>query len=279
MTHTAAARVRISGWDRMAILGLGAAGGVLSFDALQQMAAAIHVRDALVWLFPLVIDGFIAYSVRALVVLRDAHFAARLYVWALFSAATATSIWANGLHAVRLNQQNPGGDGLRLGDITVGVLSTIAPLALAGAVHLYILIARRSGTPRTEASAATRTEGGPDGSRVDQSSVVRPTTGTADLLDVPTTPEGPIASTTTPFPREDGGAPPDRDETGPGTETAPDEALLVAQSAVQEAGRVSRRLVRSALQAHQIKISNERLGIVLQTLRNEASITKSQSRS
>lgn len=140
------ARVRIAWWDRAAITGLGAAGAALSFDALQQMAAAIHVRQELVWLFPLVIDGFIAYGVRALVVLRDTSFAARLYVWTLFAAATATSIWANGLHAVRLNQQTPGQAGLHLGDLTVGVLSTAAPLALAGAVHLYILIARRAAT-------------------------------------------------------------------------------------------------------------------------------------
>lgn len=143
------ARVRIAWWDRAAITGLGAAGAALSFDALQQMAAAIHVRQELVWLFPLVIDGFIAYGVRALVVLRDTSFAARLYVWTLFAAATATSIWANGLHAVRLNQQTPGQTGLHLGDLTVGVLSTAAPLALAGAVHLYILIARRAATTPT----------------------------------------------------------------------------------------------------------------------------------
>lgn len=93
------------------------------------------------------IDGFIAYGVRALLVLRTASFAARLYVWTLFGTATAASIWANALHAVRLNQQHPEGGGLRLGDVTVGALSTIAPLALAGAVHLYILIARRVAEP------------------------------------------------------------------------------------------------------------------------------------
>lgn len=91
----------------------------------------------------LVIDGFIAYGVRALLVLRTAPLAARCYVWLLFATATAASIWANALHAVRLNEQRPERTGLRLGDITVGVLSTLAPLALAGAVHLYILIARR----------------------------------------------------------------------------------------------------------------------------------------
>ncbi|MEW1551610.1 DUF2637 domain-containing protein [Streptomyces tsukubensis] len=131
-------------WDKAAVVTLGTAACALSYDALQQMAASIHIRGALTYLFPLIIDGFIAYGVRGLLVLRTAPFTARLYTWALFGTASAVSIWANALHAVRLNQQGPPGTGLRLGDLTVGVLSTVAPLALAGAVHLYILIARRA---------------------------------------------------------------------------------------------------------------------------------------
>ncbi|GAB7105299.1 hypothetical protein JCM4814A_36130 [Streptomyces phaeofaciens JCM 4814] len=140
---TAPKTAHISGWDRAVVIALGGAGCALSYDALQQMAVAIHIRGFLTYLFPLVIDGFIAYGVRALLVLRDAPLRARLYVWTLFGTATAASIWANALHAVRLNEQTVAGTGLRLGDTVVAVLSTIAPLALAGAVHLYILIARR----------------------------------------------------------------------------------------------------------------------------------------
>ncbi|UKY49882.1 DUF2637 domain-containing protein [Streptomyces inhibens] len=147
MKHIAPLPARITGWDRAAIVALGGAGCALSYDALQQMAVAIHIRGFLTYVFPLVIDGFIAYGVRALLVLRSASLAARCYVWMLFGTATAASIWANSLHAVRLNQQQPQGSGLRLGDVTVGILSTLAPLALAGAVHLYILIARRVTKP------------------------------------------------------------------------------------------------------------------------------------
>ncbi|MFF4835178.1 DUF2637 domain-containing protein [Streptomyces sp. NPDC001315] len=132
----------VTGWDRAVVIALGGAGCALSYDALQQMAVAIHVRGLLTYLFPLVIDGFIAYGIRALLVLRDAPLRARFYVWTLFGTATAASIWANALHAVRLNAENTSATGLRLGDTVVAVLSTIAPLALAGAVHLYILIAR-----------------------------------------------------------------------------------------------------------------------------------------
>ncbi|WP_433855491.1 DUF2637 domain-containing protein [Streptomyces kronopolitis] len=132
----------ITDWDRAVVMALGSVGCALSWDALQQMAVAIHVRGFLSYLFPLVIDGFIAYGIRALMVLRDAPLRARLYVWMLVGTATAASIWANALHAVRLNEEAVTDTGLRLGDTVVAVLSMIAPLALAGAVHLYILIAR-----------------------------------------------------------------------------------------------------------------------------------------
>lgn len=132
----------VTRWDRAVVIALGGAGCALSYDALQQMAVAVHVRGLLTYLFPLVIDGFIAYGIRALLVLRDAPLRARLYVWTLFGTATAASIWANALHAVRLNEEGTSATGLRLGDMVVAALSTIAPLALAGAVHLYILIAR-----------------------------------------------------------------------------------------------------------------------------------------
>ncbi|MEV7532908.1 DUF2637 domain-containing protein [Streptomyces hydrogenans] len=121
---------------------LALAAFALSYDALRQMAAASHIRQVLTYAFPLVIDGFIAIGIGALLVLRTAPLRARLYVSALVGIATATSIWANVLHAIRLNQQaRPGG--LALDDTTVGAISAIAPLALAGAVHLYLLVQRR----------------------------------------------------------------------------------------------------------------------------------------
>ncbi|WP_043265079.1 DUF2637 domain-containing protein [Streptomyces sp. CT34] len=141
---------------RAGIALLAAFAFALSYAALRQMAAAIHIRGLLTYAFPLVIDGFIAIGVGALLMLRTAPLRSRLYVWALVGLATVTSIWANALHAVRLNEQSHQDDGLRLGDLTVGALSAIAPLALAGAVHLYIVI-RRHPTPRPqEGDAAER---------------------------------------------------------------------------------------------------------------------------
>ncbi|MBV9024441.1 MAG: DUF2637 domain-containing protein [Streptomycetaceae bacterium] len=150
-------------FDRLVIIALGASGSILSFNALRQVAVAIHTAPGLSFLFPIVIDGFIAYGVRALLVLRDAPLGARLYVWALFGAATAASLWANALHSVRLNR--PGTHLLILGNHTVAVLSAIAPLALGGATHLHIIVTRHAShhgpaklpAPTDMASAGTPT--------------------------------------------------------------------------------------------------------------------------
>ncbi|MDT0471081.1 DUF2637 domain-containing protein [Streptomyces sp. DSM 41014] len=138
---------------RAGVALLAAIAFALSYDALRQMAVAIHIRGLLTYAFPLVIDGFIAIGVGALLMLRTAPLHSRIYVWALVGVATVTSIWANALHAVRLNQQTPHVDNLRLDDVTVGVLSAIAPLALAGAVHLYLVIQRHPTPPARQAEA------------------------------------------------------------------------------------------------------------------------------
>lgn len=133
----------MTAWDRSAIILLGAAGFAFSYDALRQIAIAIHARETLSYLFPVFIDGFIAYGVRAIVLLRHERFSARLYAWVLFLAATGASLGANALHAITLNHgPQAGRSALHLTDSVVGVLSTLAPLALAGSVHLYILMAR-----------------------------------------------------------------------------------------------------------------------------------------
>ncbi|MDX3760013.1 DUF2637 domain-containing protein [Streptomyces sp. AK02-04a] len=138
----------------------------LSYDALRQMAVAIHIRGLLTYVFPLVIDGFIAIGVGALVMLRAAPKASRGYVWILVGAATITSIWANALHAVRLNQQSRHGDGLRLDDFTVGALSAIAPLALGGAVHLYLVVHRHPAAPGPADVARDAADVAPDTAEV-----------------------------------------------------------------------------------------------------------------
>ncbi|MGG7572899.1 DUF2637 domain-containing protein [Streptomyces sirii] len=247
----AAADRRATAWDRAAISALGAAGCALSYDALQQMAIAIHIRGLLTYLFPLVIDGFIAYGVRALIILRTAPFRSRLYVWALFGTATTASIWANALHAVRLNQQAPQA-GLRLGDLTVGVLSTLAPLALAGAVHLYILIARH--TPQPESSAGDRTEPAPHPHDCTEAS--RPHPEPHDEADDPRRAPLPIATESRRYGRP------------PGAEM--DVLLDIARKAIHTHGKSTRAIVRDAVRDAELTIAEDRLTELMSLLRTES---------
>ncbi|MFB6619014.1 DUF2637 domain-containing protein [Streptomyces sp. NPDC056367] len=292
------AAARITSWDRAAIVTLGAAACALSYDALQQMATAIHVRGFLTYLFPLVIDGFIAYGVRALLVMSTAPLTARTYVWTLFGSATAASIWANALHAIRLNQQQPSGAGLRLGDLTVGILSILAPLALAGSVHLYILIARRaevSGVPGQQDDRDGRpvrptvprpvTAGRPSGLPADR-------TGQASHL--PVTPErrivqltganragdqNPAGSRPAPAVHQHPTMPPaPRPARGLRTaqlapqDTIPpvDDLLLIARRAVTEAGKATRQVVADAIRGQGLPLANDRLTGLMDQLRTEA---------
>ncbi|MCX5377556.1 DUF2637 domain-containing protein [Streptomyces sp. NBC_00091] len=123
---------------RVGIAVIGVTGFALSYAALRQMAVATNTPGPLTYAFPILIDGFIAIGTGALLLMRTAPWRARLYVWSLVGVATLTSVWANALHAIRLNQQIRHG-GIHLDDVTVGALSAIAPLALAGAVHFYLL--------------------------------------------------------------------------------------------------------------------------------------------
>ncbi|MFE0192490.1 DUF2637 domain-containing protein [Streptomyces sp. NPDC058989] len=238
-------------WDRAAITALGAAGCALSYDALQQMAIAIHIRGLLTYLFPLVIDGFIAYGVRALIILRTAPFRSRLYVWALFGTATTASIWANALHAVRLNQQAPQA-GLSLGDLTVGVLSTLAPLALAGAVHLYILIARH--TAPEEVPASDRTEPVPHPR--DCTEVGRPH---PEPQDEEGDPERAPHSKATESRRY--GRP-------PGAEM--DVLLDIARKAIDTHGKSTRAVIRDAVREAELTIAEDRLTELMSLVRTES---------
>ncbi|WUH92655.1 DUF2637 domain-containing protein [Streptomyces sp. NBC_00433] len=236
-------------WDRAAVALLGAAGCTLSYDALQQIAIAIHIRPALTYLFPLVIDGFIAYGVRALLVLRDAPFRARLYIWTLFATATTASVWANALHAVRLNQQTHA-TGLHLDDTTVGILSTIAPLALAGAVHLHILITRADNTSPTT-GAITQAE-----------TVEHPheTPGVPEQEIEHARPELPAARYGNDHPVRRIGRPPSAEL---------DELLVLARPAFRLHETPTRAVVRETIRAAGHTISEDRLTQLITTLRRE----------
>ncbi|WUR90422.1 DUF2637 domain-containing protein [Streptomyces sp. NBC_01262] len=250
---------------RAGIALLGTVGFALSYDALRQTAVAIHIRGLLTYAFPLVIDGFIAIGVGALLILRTAPLLSRLYVWMLVGIATATSIWANALHAIRLNQQTRH-TGLHLDDHTVGALSAIAPLALAGAVHLYLVIRRHPGHhhPRpfqAESSAtkrhidaahrrsATLTAHDPqqrETSPETTGDVAEASAGVADVREITAKPRGRQPSATM------------------------DEILAIGRNAPRgRDGRVSRRNVEAAIRAKGHRIGRNRLVDAARTLQAE----------
>ncbi|MEV0278546.1 DUF2637 domain-containing protein [Streptomyces sp. NPDC050610] len=246
--HTApaapsASPVPLAAAIRTGVALLAVAAFALSYDALRQMAAASHIHAVLTYAFPLVIDGFIAIGIGALLVLRTAPLSARLYVSALVGIATATSIWANVLHAIRLNEQARH-TGLALDDITVGVISAIAPLALAGAVHFYLLVARRPTTPDRHNNGHTSTR------RREVGATTPPPSENADADAVSEPATKHVAETTSQHGRPEGGRP----------SLSLEQAMDIGRTApLGRAGRVSRRNVEKAIRDKGFGISRSRL--------------------
>lgn len=247
---------------RLGVALVGTIGFALSYDALRQMAVAIHVRGILTYAFPLVIDGFIAIGVAALLILRTAPWRSRMYVWALVGIATITSIWANALHAVRLNQQaHPAG--FHLDDVTVGALSAIAPLALAGAVHLDLVI-RRHPTRHVQEATATKSHSAPGHghNHPDYSEPTPPCEGDAGLPEHAEMPD--VASHPRDVARDAVNVPQARKPlaTAMGHERdgTLDELLTVARSApLGRGGRASRRNIEAVIRGAGFPIGKDRL--------------------
>lgn len=244
---------------RLGIALLGAIGFALSYDALRQMAVASHIVGPLTYAFPFVIDGFIAIGIGALLILRTAPLPSRLYVWVLVGIATLTSIWANALHAVRLNQQIRH-TGIHLGDLTVGALSATAPLALAGAVHLYLVVRRQAAPLR--ASATSRPQG--DGCPGPQAAPA-----TTVTYQVPAVPESgdDVAEAPADVPES-----PDHSARPKGRQPSAtlDELLAIGRKAPRgRDGRISRRAVEAAIRAEGHSVGKDRLSEATRRLQTE----------
>nr|WP_055548640.1 hypothetical protein [Streptomyces sp. NBRC 110028] len=196
--------------------------------------------------------------------LRTAPLRSRMYVWALVGAATVTSIWANALHAVRLNQQTRQADSLRLDDLTVGALSAIAPLALAGAVHLYLVIQRHP-TPhphQVDATSSHNRRADATSSHIDDTNTPQPPLPlrhahgspedlAADPVDGTDDPAD-VASATADVPRSSrASAEPQEDE----ADDIPDKLLAIARTTpLGRGGRASRRHIEDAIRAKKLTI-------------------------
>ncbi|MGY4978305.1 DUF2637 domain-containing protein [Streptomyces sp. 900105755] len=256
---------------RVGIVLLAAVAFALSYDALRQMAVAGHVRGLLTYLFPLVIDGFIAIGIVALLILRTAPVRSRLYVWTLVGVATGTSIGANVVHAVGLNE----GTRLRLNNATAGALSAIAPLALAGAVHLYLVINRHLGA---DSSAEETPYATPDARSAPPkpSHQIRqepPGGGKAAPSAKAAAPE-PVTNTTVAKPPP---AKADRKQGGRKT-TAPEQVLWsTARTIGTEHGAVPRTTLESAIRAQGYTIQKDRAKEVAAAVTAELSSSANSS--
>jgi putative flippase GtrA len=153
----------IGPWDFLAIGLLSLASALVSYNALHDIAKAINVPGRLAYIYPLILDGFIAYSVRSMFVFKHAPRSTRFYVAFLMITSTAASLGINRLHAVMLYEAQNGGDGqLHPGKDLVGLLSMIPTLALAGAVHLALLTSKYNAEiARTGQAADTSTPSSP----------------------------------------------------------------------------------------------------------------------
>ncbi|MEU6825584.1 DUF2637 domain-containing protein [Streptomyces atriruber] len=243
---------------RRAIIALGAVGFALSYDALRQMAVAVHIRWLLTYLFPLVIDGFIAIGVVALLLLRTAPWRSRLYVWTLVGGATVTSIWANALHAIRLNERTR----LHLDNATVGALSAMAPLALAGAVHLYLVINRHlsathetaeppSAIPPAKPTPPKAVRADRHEKRQDEPAATPSAKGRAATAVPPTTAKA-------------------KPKKGSGRQTVPDDVLLATARRIgAEGGTVPRTTLEDAVRTQGYTIQKDRAKEVAKTVTAE----------
>ena len=260
----ALAAVRGSRSIRVGIVLLAAFGFALSYDALRQMAVAGHVRGPLTYLFPLVIDGFIAIGIVALLILRGAPLRSRLYVWTLIGVATGTSIAANVVHAIGLNE----GTHLRLNNTTAGALSAIAPLALAGAVHLYLVMNRHltddDAVAEAESATTPAVPAKPEGDRQIRQELASDANTVAP------------ARTSSPTPTP---------EAKPGTakkasrsrqHTVPEEKLLATARALgAESGQVPRTALEAAVRAKGYTVSKDDAKKAADVVRAELNAAKS----
>ncbi|MEH0520618.1 DUF2637 domain-containing protein [Streptomyces stelliscabiei] len=270
---------------RFGIALLAAVAFALSYDALRQMAVAIHIRGLLTYTFPLVIDGFIAIGIGigAQLMLRTAPLRSRLYVGALVGLATGVSIGANAVHAIRLNQQTRP-NGLHLDNATVGALSALAPLALAGAVHLYLVI-RRHPTPHPQEADATARHNPANRSHND----ARPAAPTDDDSGQPKPTDLDVADRQADVARgsaevaQDAADVPKPAQPSPEPEdqqrqTVSDELLAIARTApLGRGGRASRRHIETAIRSRGLPLSRadaEAIKDVLQAELDEAALRR-----
>ncbi|MFB7635637.1 hypothetical protein ACFC0M_32445, partial [Streptomyces sp. NPDC056149] len=143
--------------------------------------------------------------------------------------------------------------------LTVGVLSTLAPLALAGAVHLHILIARHTPAPEVHIPARTEVTTPHPGDRTE---VSRPHPEPTEL------PEPQAEADDSEQAPQPGATDGPRYGRPPAAEF--DVLLDIARKANDAHGKLSRTVVRNAVQEAKLAIAENRLTQIMKILRAEA---------
>lgn len=117
--------------------GAGAAGFVLSFTALRDLASRGHIPNGQAWLWPLMVDGAILLATLGVVVMAgdpQCRNDRRLF-WLVLCGSAVVSIACNALHAT-LPPDQPLNTWLR------GVLAAVAPSSLLVTTHGLTLLTR-----------------------------------------------------------------------------------------------------------------------------------------
>ncbi|WP_158603033.1 DUF2637 domain-containing protein [Jiangella rhizosphaerae] len=137
-----------------ACLALGAF--TLSFDALRELALAAGLRSELVWIWPLVVDGFMVVSTINAVVLSERIPRAAWYPAIALIVFAMVSIAGNGLHAARHADTDV------ISVPVAAVVSAIPAVALLIISHLIVvlLMARRRSPMHVHHRGAMAAAGG-----------------------------------------------------------------------------------------------------------------------
>ncbi|WP_160312704.1 DUF2637 domain-containing protein [Jiangella alkaliphila] len=139
------------------VLALGAF--TLSFDALRELALAAGLRPELVWIWPLVVDGFMVVSTINAVVLSERIPRAAWYPGIALVVFAMVSVAGNGLHAARHADTDV------ISVPVAAVVSAIPAVALLIISHLIVvlLMARRRSPGAADRSGPTAYDTSDDG--------------------------------------------------------------------------------------------------------------------
>ncbi|NED96850.1 DUF2637 domain-containing protein [Phytoactinopolyspora alkaliphila] len=118
----------------IAVALLAIAAFTLSFDALRDLALIAGLNRRLVWLWPIVVDGFIVIATIAAVLLRPRGWKVAWYPWFTLMLAAAVSVWGNALHAATHADLN------RVTLVVAALVSAVPALSLLLASHLLVVL-------------------------------------------------------------------------------------------------------------------------------------------